>query len=157
MDDRLVTKIVGFSDILRDSGVGVIDYTEQITYLLFLKMADEFETRPVNPQKILPNDYSWNRLSNLSGEKLQMQYEDTLSALSKEPGTLGVIFKKAQNKITDPANLKRLISDLIDSENWSINGIDLLGTAYEALLAKGAEDIKSGAGQYLHQGQLLTQ
>ena len=47
MDDKLVTKIVGFSDILRDSGVGVIDYTEQITYLLFLKMADEFETRPI--------------------------------------------------------------------------------------------------------------
>ena len=69
-------------------------------------------------------------------------------ASRKQPGTLGDIFRKAQNRIQDPAKLKRLIVDLIDQENWSASGTDIKGDAYEELLSKGAEDIKSGAGQY---------
>jgi type I restriction enzyme M protein len=61
---------------------------------------------------------------------------------------LGIIFRKAQNKIQDPAKLRRLIADLIDSEQWSSLDADVKGDAYEGLLEKNAQDTKSGAGQY---------
>jgi type I restriction enzyme M protein len=134
--------------VLRDDGVGTLDYTEQLTYLLFLKMAHERETSKLNPERIVPGDCSWQVLLDSDGENLEKSYREILEKLSKQPGTLGLIFRKAQNKIQDPAKLKRLIVDLIDRENWSATGVDIKGDAYEGLLAKGAEDIKSGAGQY---------
>jgi type I restriction enzyme M protein len=134
--------------VLRDDGVGTIDYTEQLTFLLFLKMAHERAVRPLNPEQILPKECSWDLLLDSDGEELEKTYSGMLNILSKQKGTLGVIFRKAQNKIQDPAKLKRLIVDLIDKENWSATGVDIKGDAYEGLLAKGAEDVKSGAGQY---------
>lgn len=145
---RLVDKLWSYCNVLRDDGVSTIDYTEQLTYLLFLKMAHERETRPLNPEQIVPADCSWQRLLDADGEELERTYRYILETLGRSKGTLGVIFRKAQNKIQDPAKLKRLIVDLIDRENWSASGVDLKGDAYEELLQKGAEDIKSGAGQY---------
>ena len=84
----------------------------------------------------------------LDGDSLEVQYLHILAELGKYPGTLGVIFRKAQNKIQDPAKLKRLVSDLIDREQWMILDADVKGDAYEGLLAKNAEDVKTGAGQY---------
>jgi type I restriction enzyme M protein len=66
----------------------------------------------------------------------------------KKPGLLGTIFRKAQNKIQDPAKLKRLVSDLIGREQWTTLGVDVKGDAYEGLLEKNAADVKGGAGQY---------
>jgi len=80
--------------------------------------------------------------------KLEAQYLEILAKLGELPGTLGVVFKKAQNKIQDPAKLRRLIVDLIGAENWMSLGADVKGDAYEGLLAKNAEDVKTGAGQY---------
>jgi type I restriction enzyme M protein len=145
---QLVDKLWNFCSLLRDDGVSTIDYTEQLTYLLFLKMAHERETRPLNPEQIVPPSCSWQRLLDADGDDLEVTYRHILEELARQPGTLGVIFRKAQNKIQDPAKLKRLISELIDKENWSATGVDIKGDAYEGLLAKGAEDIKSGAGQY---------
>ena len=145
---QLVDKLWNFCNLLRDDGVSTIDYTEQLTYLLFLKMAHERETRPLNPEKIVPKECSWQRLLDADGDDLEVTYRHILETLSKQSGMLGVIFRKAQNKIQDPAKLKRLIVDFIDKENWSATGVDLKGDAYEGLLAKGAEDVKSGAGQY---------
>jgi len=142
--------------VLRDDGVGTLDYTEQLTYLLFLKMAHERETRALNPEKIVPKDCSWQLLLDTEGEALEKTYKRILETLAKQTGTLGVIFRKAQNKIQDPAKLKRLIVDLIDKENWSATGVDIKGDAYEGLLAKGAEDIKSGAGQYFTPRALIA-
>ena len=145
---RLVDKLWSYCNVLRDDGVGTIEYTEQLTYLLFLKMAHERETRQLQPEKIVPANCSWQRLLDADGDDLEVTYRQILETLGKQPGTLGVIFRKAQNRIQDPAKLKRLIVDLIDKENWSATGTDIKGDAYEELLSKGAEDIKSGAGQY---------
>ena len=145
---RLVDKLWSYCNVLRDDGVGTIEYTEQLTYLLFLKMAYERETRSLNPEQIVPPGCSWQVLLDADGDDLEVTYRHILETLGKEPGTLGVIFRKAQNRIQDPAKLKRLIVDLIDKENWSATGTDIKGDAYEELLSKGAEDIKSGAGQY---------
>jgi type I restriction enzyme M protein len=144
----LVDKLWSYCNVLRDDGVGTIEYTEQLTYLLFLKMAHERATRKLNPQQIVPPEYSWQTLLDAKGDALETQYRHILEELGKRPGVLGTIFRKAQNRIQDPAKLKRLIVDLIDKENWSATGTDIKGDAYEALLSKGAEDIKSGAGQY---------
>ena len=69
---------------------------------------------------------------------------------------LGIIFRKAQNKIQDPAKLRRLIADLIDKEEWSSLSADVKGDAYEGLLQKNAEDVKGGAGQYFTPRPLIS-
>ncbi len=145
---RLVDKLWSYCNVLRDDGVSTIEYTEQLTYLLFLKMAHEREIRPMKPERIVPPECSWQRLLDNDGDELEVTYRHILEQLARQPGTLGVVFRKAQNRIQDPAKLKRLIVDLIDKENWSAAGVDIKGDAYEELLSKGAEDIKSGAGQY---------
>jgi type I restriction enzyme M protein len=145
---RLVDKLWSYCNVLRDDGVGTIEYTEQLTYLLFLKMAHEREIRPLKGQRIVPEHCSWQRLLDAEGDDLEITYRHILEDLARQPGTLGTIYRKAQNRIQDPAKLKRLIVDLIDKENWSATGTDVKGDAYEELLSKGAEDIKSGAGQY---------
>lgn len=152
---RLVDKLWSYCNVLRDDGVGVIEYTEQLTYLLFLKMAHERATRKLNPQKIVPDEHSWQRLLDKDGTALEVQYTEILVGLAQRPGTLGTIFRKAQNRIQDPAKLKRLIVDLIDKENWSASGTDLKGDAYEELLSKGASDKGSGAGQYFTPRDLI--
>jgi type I restriction enzyme M protein len=153
---QLVDKLWNFCNLLRDDGVSTIDYTEQLTYLLFLKMAHEREHRPLNPERIVPEDCSWQLLLDKAGPDLENTYRHILESLARQPGTLGVIFRKAQNKLQDPAKLKRLIVDFIDKENWSATGVDVKGDAYEGLLAKGAEDIKSGAGQYFTPRALIS-
>ncbi|RLP68024.1 SAM-dependent DNA methyltransferase [Mycetocola reblochoni] len=152
---RLVDKLDSFRNLLRDDGVGVLDYIEQLTYLLFLKMAHERATRKLKPQQIVPQEYSWQRLLDAEGAALEAEYARILVGLAGQPGTLGVIFRKAQNRIQDPAKLKRLIVDLIDKEQWSASGTDIKGDAYEQLLAKGASDKGSGAGQYFTPRDLI--
>ena len=153
---RLVDKLWSFCNVLRDDGVSTIEYTEQLTYLLFLKMAHERSIRALKAEVIVPPTCSWQRLLDSDGDALEATYRHMLEELARQPGTLGVIFRKAQNRIQDPAKLKRLIVDLIDQEDWSATGVDIKGDAYEELLAKGAEDIKSGAGQYFTPRALIS-
>jgi type I restriction enzyme M protein len=145
---RLVDKLWSYCDVLRDAGVSNIDYVEQLSYLLFLKMADERQ-KGLRREQILPAglDISWGRLTELDGSALEGEYRRILAELGKESTNLGVIFRKAQNRIQEPALLRKLIVDLIGTETWSIGG-DLNGDAYEGLLQKSASDVKSGAGQY---------
>ncbi|MFC3995196.1 N-6 DNA methylase [Nocardiopsis sediminis] len=150
---RLVRKLISFRNVMRDDGVSTIDYVEQLTFLLFLKMAHERENRSLNPERILPDspawrNRGWQELVNSDGDDLENAYHNLLEELGSLPGNLGVIFRKAKNKIQDPAKLKRLIQDYIGKENWSLQGVDVNGDAYEALLEAGAEDTKTGAGQY---------
>ena len=144
----LVDKLWSYCHVLRDDGVGVIEYTEQLTYLLFLKMAHERATRQLKPERIVPAEYSWTALLDAQGDQLELTYTRILQGLAREPGVIGTIYRKAQNRIQDPAKLNRLIVDLIDKEHWSSAGSDISGDAYEELLSRGASDKGSGAGQY---------
>lgn len=154
---QLVDKLWAFCAVLRDDGVHVVEYTDQLTYLLFLKMAHERETRKINPEKgIVPEDCSWQRLLDADGSQLEDTYNHILSTLGKQKGVLGTIFRGAQSRFKDPAKLKQLIVDLIDKQNWSATGTDIKGDAYESLLQKGAEDMKSGAGQYFTPRALIA-
>jgi type I restriction enzyme M protein len=143
----IISKVWSFATVLRDDGVGYGDYLEQITYLLFLKMADEFSKPPYNRKLPLPKEYNWESLVAKRGAELENHYTNLLRELSHAKGILGQIFTKSQNKIQDPAKLFKLI-DMIDKEQWSTMGADVKGKIYEGLLEKNAEDTKSGAGQY---------
>jgi type I restriction enzyme M protein len=145
---NIVNKLWNYCNVLRDDGLSYGDYVEQLTYLLFLKMAHEQTQPPWRKPSIIPKGYDWPSLDSKDGDALEAQYRHTLEELGKKPGMLGAIFRKAQNKIQDPAKLKRLISDLIDQAQWSSLDADVKGDAYEGLLEKNAQDVKGGAGQY---------
>lgn len=143
----LIQKVWNFCHTLKDDGVGYGDYLEQLTYLLFLKMAHEYAQEPYNRNTGIPSEYNWQALRSKVGEPLEAQYLKTLHRLGTESGKLGAIFFKAQNKIQDPAKLSRLVQ-MIDAESWVGMDSDIKGDLYEGLLQKNAEDTKSGAGQY---------
>lgn len=143
----LVSKVWSFCNLLRDDGVGYGDYLEQLTFLLFLKMADEYSKPPYNRKIDIPIDYDWESLITRRGASLENHYTMLLKELGSKSGMIGQIFVKAQNKIQDPAKLSKLIS-MINDEKWVVLGADVKGDIYEGLLEKNAEDTKSGAGQY---------
>jgi type I restriction enzyme M protein len=143
----IVQKLWNYCNVLRDDGVSYGDYVEQLTYLVFLKMADEQTKPPFNNKSAIPKDYNWESLAKKDGVELEVHYRNVLEKLGKEKGMIGVIFRKSQNKIQDPAKLKRLLT-LIGGETWLGLDIDVKGEIYEGLLQKNAEDVKSGAGQY---------
>ena len=156
----LVQKVWNFAGVLRDDGVGYGDYLEQITYLLFLKMADEMTKPPYNKEISFPRlkdiegkedpkgeFCNWETLSKKRGAELEAYYTQMLRSLSTEKGILGQIFTKSQNKVQDPAKLLKII-DMIGKEQWTLVGADVKGDIYEGLLEKNAADTKSGAGQY---------
>ena len=143
----IVSKVWAFCNTLRDDGVGYGDYLEQLTYLLFLKMADEYSRPPHNRKMPIPKAFNWETLTSKSGDELEVHYSKLLRELGSEKGILGQIFIKSQNKIQDPAKLYKLIA-LINAEQWVLMGVKDKGDIYEGLLEKNAEDTKSGAGQY---------
>jgi len=145
---QIVQKLWNYCNVLRDDGMSYGDYVEQLTYLLFLKMADERTKPPFSKKGIIHKGFDWPTLLAKDGDELEAHYRHTLEELGKKPGMLGIIFRKAQNKIQDPAKLRRLIVDLIDREKWLTLDADVMGDAYEGLLQKNAEDVKGGAGQY---------
>ena len=143
----IIQKLWNFCNVLRDDGVSYGDYVEQLTYLLFLKLADKQMKPPFNKPMTIPAGLDWESLLEASGAELEAQYVKILRELSNAQGLLGVIFRKSQNRIQTPASLQRLIR-LINAENWSGMTADIKGAIYEGLLQKNAEDTKSGAGQY---------
>ena len=136
----VVQKLWGFCNTLRHDGIDYGDYIEQITYLLFLKMAEEKAIE-------VPRGCGWTALRDKSGSDLVDHYVDTLRKLGKTPGILGDIYAEAQSRFNNPVNLKRLIN-LVDETEWTSLGIDVKAQAYEGLLEKAANEGKKGAGQY---------
>jgi len=158
---QIGTRVWSYAGVCRDDGLSYMAYVEQLTFLLFLKMADE-QTKP--PYK-LPNPipkgkdisgggrgkpvaYDWESLRSRDGAELYQHYRDALEFLSTQPGLLGTIFKEAECKIKDPAKLRRLIVDLIDRETWLSIDLDVKGVIYEELLSRSAAESSGGAGQY---------
>ncbi len=145
---QIVQKLWNYCNVLRDDGMSYGDYVEQLTYLLFLKMADERTKPPYNQPSQIPDKYSWPSLLRRTATTCSITTVISWKNSAKGKGMLGLIFTKAQNKFQDPVKLRRLIVDLIDKEDWSTMSADVKGDAYEGLLEKNAQDTKSGAGQY---------
>ncbi len=143
----IISKVWGMCNPLRDDGVSYGDYLEQLTYLIFLKMSDEYSKPPYKKQTGIPAGFGWADLCALKGAAMEEQYKKTLEELAKQSGILGKIFSGATNKIRNAAIFYRIVQ-MIDKEKWVAMSSDVKGEIYEGLLQKNAEDIKSGAGQY---------
>lgn len=143
----IISKVWSLCNPLRDDGVSYGDYLEQLTYLIFLKMSDEYARPPYKKQTGIPAGYTWSDMNTLKGAELEEQYKKTLEELAKQGGLLGQIFSQASNKISNASILYRVVQ-MIDKEKWVSMSSDVKGEIYEGLLQKNAEDIKSGAGQY---------
>jgi len=143
----IISKVWGMCNPLRDDGVSYGDYLEQLTYLIFLKMSDEYSKPPYKKQTGIPQGFGWMDMNTLTGAELEEKYKAILEKLGQQGGILGKIFQQAQNKINNAAILYRIVQ-MIDKEKWVSMSSDVKGEIYEGLLQKNAEDIKSGAGQY---------
>ena len=143
----IISKVWGMCGPLRDDGVSYGDYLEQLTYLIFLKMSDEYAKPPYNRTTGIPEGYCWADMNALTGAALEEQYKATLEKLGEQSGILGQIFQGAINKVSNAAILYRIVQ-MIDREKWVSMSSDVKGEIYEGLLQKNAEDVKSGAGQY---------
>jgi type I restriction enzyme M protein len=148
----VVNKLWGFCHTLRHDGIDYGDYIEQLTYLLFLKMADEKEIdlsaiEFEDNKEMVRVDCSWKTFSKKSGTDLLDAFAQILRALSRQHGLLGDIFAQAMPRFTNPVNLKKVIN-MIDEEDWSAMEVDVKGAAFEGLLEKSAAEGKKGAGQY---------
>ncbi|GHU55934.1 SAM-dependent DNA methyltransferase [Clostridia bacterium] len=149
------SKIWSMATALRDDGIGKSDYLEQLTYLLFIKMADEYSQPPLNRNIGIPADCGWDTLRTKSGKELFDHYEYVLKTLAEKSGTLSQIYTGAQNKISTPSMLSRII-EMVNDEDWSSMSSDVKGDIYEDLLEKIAADTKSGAGQYFTPRALIN-
>ena len=136
----IVNKLWGFCHTMRHDGVDYGDYIEQLTYLLFLKMADEKSV-------VIPKGCDWESLKRESGNALTDHYTGILHKLREAPGMLGDVFAQAMPRFNNPVNLKRLIA-MIDEEEWTAMDVDVKGAAFEGLLERAASEGKKGAGQY---------
>ena len=145
----VVSKLWGFCHTLRHDGIDYGDYIEQITFLLFLKMADE---KGID----VPKSCDWPTLREKAGSDLTDFYVDLLRKLAKQPGILGDIFTEAQSRFNNPVSLKKLIN-LIDETEWTTLGVDVKAQAYEGLLEKAANEGKKGAGQYFTPRELIKE
>ena len=154
-DSNVGQKIWSMATVLMGFGVSKSDYLEQITFLLFLKMADEYSKPPYNRKIAIPASCVWETLRTKSGKELFDHYEHILKTLAEQSGTLQQIYTGAQNKVPDPAHLAKIVS-MVDSENWSSMSSDVKGDIYEDLLEKIAADTKSGAGQYFTPRALIN-
>jgi len=143
MMSDIVNTLWGYCHTLRHDGMDYGDYIEQITYLLFLKMAGEKDiTIPQTPVVC-----DWNTLKSKAGAELLEHYNQVLNTLKKEKGMLGDIFREAQARFNNPVNLKQVIN-MIDKEEWTAMEVDVKGAAFEGLLEKSAAEGKKGAGQF---------
>ncbi|MBQ4644765.1 MAG: SAM-dependent DNA methyltransferase [Clostridia bacterium] len=143
----IISKVWGMCGPLRDDGVSYGDYLEQLTYLIFLKMSDEYSKPPYKKDTGIPECYTWTDMNTLKGAELEEKYKSILEKLGEQGGILGKIFKQATNKVSNAAILYRIVQ-MIDKEKWVSMSSDVKGEIYEGLLQKNAEDVKSGAGQY---------
>lgn len=144
-EQSLVQKVWQLADVLAAAGVAFTDYIVQLTYILFLKMDAEAELLGIESK--IPKDCRWANLVDRDGFDLLERYEKSLKKLSEQPGLIGTIFSKAQNKIAQPAHLAKVVA-MADAQDWLSLDIDTKGAIYEGILEKNGQDKKSGAGQY---------
>ncbi len=152
---RIVNKAWSYAHVLRDAGLPFHAYTEQITFLLFLKMADERTKPPFDRPPMVPPELGWGSLLERDGQDLEVHYRRILEELGRERGLLGEIFKRARPEVQDPALLRRLVVDLIDKEDWTAMQADVKGDVYEGILSRSASESPKGAGQYFTPRELI--
>lgn len=143
-NNNIVQKLWNLCNVLRDDGITYHEYVTELTYILFLKMAQE---RDIEDQIGIPQNYKWEELVKLDGVELTKNYKQALLDFSNKQGKLGVIYHNAATKIEEPKNLKKIFHE-INKLDWHSVDRDDMGDLYEGLLKRNADEKKSGAGQY---------
>lgn len=139
----IVQKLWNLCNVLRDDGITYHQYVTELTYILFLKMANE-----TGAEKDIPEEYRWESLTKKSGIELKKHYKNLLSKLGETSvGRVSQIYANASSSIEEPKNLEKIITE-IDKLDWYEAREEGLGDLYEGLLEKNASEKKSGAGQY---------
>ena len=139
----IVQKLWNLCNVLRDDGITYHQYVTELTYILFLKMANE-----TGAEKDIPEEYRWESLTKKSGIELKKHYKNLLSKLGEiSVGRVSQIYANASSSIEEPKNLEKIITE-IDKLDWYEAREEGLGDLYEGLLEKNASEKKSGAGQY---------
>jgi len=138
----IVQKLWKLCDVLRDDGVTYLQYVTELTYLLFLKMAQE-----TGAEKQLSEGYRWGDLVSKGETEQLIFYRSLLLTLGSESSSQRVqaIFVNAQTSLKMPRILKKLVTS-IDELDWFSEHRDEFGNLYEGLLQKNADEKKSGAG-----------
>lgn len=140
---EIVSKLWNLCNVLRDDGITYHQYVTELTYILFLKMAKE-----TGSEKNIPENYRWDALKVKEGMELKRFYDELLRELGENcTGRVQEIYQGARSNIEEPANLKKIITN-IDELDWYSAKEEGLGNLYEGLLEKNANEKKSGAGQY---------
>ncbi|MCA1568305.1 MAG: type I restriction-modification system subunit M [Acidobacteria bacterium] len=139
----IVQKLWNLCHVLRDDGITYHQYVTELTYLLFLKMAQETAT-----EGQIPEGYCWRDLASKNGIEQLESYRKLLIHLgSNGSGRVQAIFANASTSLRVPRNLKKL-TDSIEELDWYNARSEGLGDLYEGLLERNASEKKSGAGQY---------
>ena len=142
----IVAKLWRLCDVLRDDGITYHEYVTELTYLLFLKMAEETGT-----ESRIQGEYRWATLTSRSGVDLMDHYREALVFLGSTRNTksslVRAIYQNASTSLRKPKNLRKIVED-IDALDWHDAKEEGLGDLYEGLLEKNAGEKKSGAGQY---------
>ena len=140
---EIVAKLWNLCNVLRDDGITYHQYVTELTYILFLKMAKE-----THAEDTIPEDCRWDALRDLRGLDLKNHYKKVLDKLGTETqGRVREIYAGAATNIDEPKNLEKIITS-IDELDWFSAKEEGLGSLYEGLLEKNANEKKSGAGQY---------
>ena len=148
----LVQRLWDFCDVLRDDGLSCGEYLEQLTYLLFLKMADE-QYAQLGGQRVVPAGLDWPSLLRRSGVELERHYGTILEELGAGGDMLGVVFGKARKRVQDPAKPERLIKEFVDRHEWLSLDADLKGDAYEGLIERPPRKVPAGRASTSRRGR----
>jgi type I restriction enzyme M protein len=140
----IVQKLWALCHVLRDDGITYHQYVNELTYLLFLKMAEETGTEA----KQLPEGFRWRDLERREGTDLLQFYRELLVHLGGAGSDrVQAIYAGASTALRQPRNLRKLVAS-VDELDWFSAREEGLGNLYEGLLEKNATEQKSGAGQY---------
>src|SRR5690606_25052200 len=149
----IVQKLWNLCNVLKDDGVTYHQYVTELTYLLFLKMAEETGTEAHQNQ--IPEGYRGDDREQKAATDPLEHYKKALVHLGTHGSTLvKEIFANASSFIKKPATLSTLVAE-IDKLNWYEARKEGLGDLYEGLLEKNANEKKSGAGQYFTPRRLI--
>jgi type I restriction enzyme M protein len=142
----ILSKVWAFCQIHQDDTVGCVDYLDQLTYLMFLKMADEYSKPPHNREMLITEEFSWETFANKNEADLESHYNMMLRELAKQKGILGQIFEMSQNSIQGPSKLYKLV-ERINVENWTLIDLENKVDFYEGLLGNNTDGTMRSAGQ----------
>ena len=120
--NRIVQKLWSYCTVLRDDGLSYGDYLEQLSVLLFLKLAHEQTQPPWNQESPVPEGYDWSTLVGKDGVELETQYRRVLEHLGKQHGLLGLVFRKIIKKFISPFQNFRMLCVSPLKVNYSFLG-----------------------------------